>query len=397
MKRPATTNPAIVGFAFTVFFLTFGGNALFAQAPRATKTAPACSCENIAALQQELAVALALMDKHAAKARELRERYGASPKGDELAEARRNYARFENPPAAGEKPAPGSARDGLPPAPENSPAQVAFVPRGQKLFEAHARDNRNNPDSLAGIPEGVKYTPVGQPVPDTEQRKAIEDKFRKAGKDLCDHADEAATRAAMASGGACIGITRSLATHEASHQQTCRAMGYYAFMDRHPAQLADDEVRAYKAQVDALANEIRRILSKKNVKIISGTPGADPASLAKLQIRCALAINVSGKIDDLKLFGDVCDTAEAFTIKTAPNANFRLTPSSEKGGAYAYSGQAGGAHFHGSGGYTIELDGDAGTLTLDGAGRWNVTHPLGRSSKGGPEKLRVNKLRDGCA
>lgn len=359
--------------------------------------AAACSCENMAALQQELALALALMDKHAAKAAELREKYGVAPDGEKLTAARRDYERYENPPPPGEKPAPGSARDGLPPAPADSPAQIPYVPRGQKLFEAHARDDRNNPETLGGIPEAVKYTPEGRPLPDAVRRKEIEERFRKAGKDLCDHADAAATQRAITRGGVCAGISASLATHENAHQRTCRAMGYYAFAARGPAELADDETRAYKAQVDALAAEIRRVLAKKNVRVVAGQAGADPRSLMGIKVRCVLAVGVKGQIDDLKLFGEVCDTAEAFTIKTTPNANFRLTPSSEKTGSYVYSGNIAGAHFHGSGGYTLDIEGESGTLTLDGAGRWNVTHPLGKNSKGGPEKLKITRLRDGCA
>ena len=368
-----------------------------AQKAKAPAGAPACSCENFDALQQELALALALLDKHAAKAKDLREKYGDDPKGEKLAEARRDYERFEAPPKPGDTPAPGSARDGLPPAPAGSPAQIAFIPRGQKLFEAHARDDSNNPGNLKGVPEAVKYTPDGRPEPDLAARKEIEEKFRRAKQDLCDFADEAAMRKQTASGGACTGIGQSLSTHEATHQQTCRRMGYYAFSERSPAQLADDEVRAYKAQVDALAAEMRRVLAKKNVKLVSGAAGADPRSLLAVKIRCALALSVSGKIDDLKLFGEVCDAGEPFTIKTAPNANMRLTPTGEKTGTYAYNGTVGPARFYGSGGYTIDIGDATGTLTLDGSGRWFASVPgVGTASKGGPEKLKITKLRDGC-
>lgn len=360
--------------------------------------APACSCENFGALQQELAVAISLMDKHAAKAKELRDKYGDNPKDDQLAEARRDYERFEAEPKPGESPAPGSARDGLPPAPAGSPKQIRYEPRGQKLFAAHASDNRNNPDNLKGIPDGIRYTPIGRPEPDLAARKAIEEKFRKARLDLCDFADEEAMKKQTAAGGACGGIGSSLATHEGVHQQTCRRMGYYAFMDRSPAQLAEDEVKAYKAQVDALAAEMRKVLAKKNVKIVSGAPGADARSLLPVKVRCVLALSVSGQIDDLRLSGNVCDTGEPFTIKTAPNANMKLTPSDEKSGTYAYNGNVGPANFRGSGGYTIDIGETTGTLTLDGSGRWFATVPgIGTASKGGPEKLKITRLRDGCS
>ncbi len=387
-----------LGWTLVAFVLCLSAaSAQKAKAPPAPKGPAACTCENIGTLQQELALALALMDKHAAKARDLKEKYGEDPKEEQLSAARRDYERFEAPPRAGEKPAPGSARDGLPPASAGAPGEIAYVPRGRKLFAAHANDDRQNPDNLKGIPDAIQYTADGRPQPDLARRKAIEDKFRKAGQDLCGHADEAAVKKATEAGGVCAGLSQSLATHEAVHQKTCTTMGYYAFSERKPAQLAEDEVRAYKAQVDALAGEIRRVLAKKNVKLESGTPTADPRSLTGLKIRCVLALSVAGQIDDLKLFGQVCDTAQPFEIKTAPNANFRLTPESEKSGSYAYSGNAGGAHFFGSGRYTITIGEGAGTLVLDGSGRWNVRHPLGLANKGGPETLKVNKLPDGCA
>ena len=114
-------------------------------------------------------------------------------------------------------------------------------------------------------------------------------------------------------------------------------------------------------------------------------------------MRCALALTVVGQIDDLKLSDKVCDAAEAFTVKTSPNANFRFTPRDEKAGTYAYNGNAGGAQFFGNGGYTIELTQGKGSIVLDGAGRWQVRHPLGVSSKGGPERLRVTELPEGCS
>lgn len=76
--------------------------------------AAACTCEGLKSLQNELKLALILRDKHAAKAHDLREKYGAPPKDFAVNAARRDYEAFEAPPKKGEKPAPGSARDGLP-------------------------------------------------------------------------------------------------------------------------------------------------------------------------------------------------------------------------------------------------------------------------------------------
>lgn len=350
-----------------------------------------CKCENLKALQNELKIALLLHGKFAAKAEAMRAAYGENPKGSDLSAARRDYESFAGPPAPGVQPAAGSARDGLPRATPGAPGQIAFVPRGAELRRQHANDERT------GITEAIKVTPIGEYIPDVDRRRAIEQDFVRRRQDLCDHQDEAAVKASMAAGSVCAGIANALRIHEDTHQRTCRRMGFYAFNERGPVQLLDDEVLAYKAQIDALANEIRRILRQARTRITSGAAGADAASLLTIETRCAVAFTVAGNVDDLRFADKVCDAATAFTVKTSPNANFRFTPSSETRGTYAYSGQAGGGHFFGNGGYVVDLSQGKGSLILDGAGRWQVRHPLGVSSKGGPERLRITELPEGCS
>lgn len=356
-----------------------------APPPATDAFGPACRCENIKALQQELANALTLRDRHAAKAAELSQRYGDRPAGEKLAEARKDYRAFET--GSG----PGSAAQGLKQVAAGQAQAINYVPRGQALQEAHARDERK------GIPLAETWTADGRPEPDLEARRRIEEEYRKKGEDLCDHQDRAAVEKSAAAGAACGGAARALVAHEDSHQATCRRMGYYAFVNRSPAELARDEVAAYEGHVGALAAEIRRLLTQKKAKVTKGTPGADPRSLVDLDVRCAVAFAVKGQIDDLKLFGDVCDAAEPYTIKTSPNANMKLTPGAdEKSGSYAYRGVvAGAATFYGSGGYMLDMQ--AGRLVLDGSGRWWATNPVGTASKGGPETLRVKELPEGCS
>jgi hypothetical protein len=353
--------------------------------------AAACTCEGLKSVQNELKLALILRDKHAAKAGQLREKYGAPPKDFEINAARRDYEAFEAPPRNNEAPAPGSARDGLPPPTPGAPQEIKFVPRGAKL-----RENASNNSDKEGIPNATKRGDYYD-VPDLKLRREIEDRYRKAGKDLCAPEDEAAMKQATAQGSVCDGITKALQVHEAAHRNTCQRLGFYAFNERHAYEQAEDEVRAYQAQIDVLAGEIRRILAQKKTKVTSGSADATPESLVGIEVRCVLAFNVVGSVDDLKFSDRVCDSAESFTVKTSPNANFKFSPSGEKTGTYAYNGRAVGAQFYGSGGYVLDLQNGKGTLKLDGSGRWHVKAPMGQFSKGGPETLRATELPEGCS
>lgn len=364
--------------------------ALFALPAAPAAFAADCTCETLDALQNELKIALTLRDRHRDKARQLRDTYGDPPKDENISASRRDYHAFEDVPENGPVP-PGHVSEGLPRPTPGAPQAVKYVPRGTKLREM---GQRNVP---GGIESPVKVTPIGQEIPDVEARQRIEKAFRDRKQDLCDHEDEAGFKRAMASGSVCGAVTRALEVHEDTHRQTCRRMGFYGFADRYPAAMADDEVKAYQAQIDVLAADIRRILKQKKTKLVSGAPGGTPESLVDVKVRCALAFTAVGRIDDLTFNDKVCDAAEAFTVKTSPNANFRFTPTGEKAGTYAYRGNIVGATFYGSGGYRIDMTNGKGTLVMDGAGRWWVTHPKATASKGGPETLRLTELPEGCS
>lgn len=389
------------------FFLTvlFSAAIFAAPAPASaqknTRAKPApeaqpslCGCGDAGDLQRELALALALMNQYKEKARSLREKYGAQPQGDALAAALRAYAQFDVVPKQGEKPEPGSAWDGVPHRSDASP--VSYRPRGQELLQSHTADNRNNADNLKGIPAALKSITGGQPEPDQALRKSVEDKFRKAKQDLCDFADEAAMKSAMQKNKMCSGMNAGATAEIAAQQDACRASGFYSFSERSPAQRAEDKANAYKARVDAIQNDIRRIIKRTDVKMDNDTSNEDPRSLLSLQFTCALALSVSGQIDELKLSGNICDASKPFTIKTTPNVNLQMTPVNEKGGSYVYRGNVAGATFFGSGKYTLEVTGEAGSLTMDGAGQWHVQTPVGAFSKGGPETLKGRVLKSGC-
>ncbi|MGL4322859.1 MAG: hypothetical protein ACRCTD_02375 [Beijerinckiaceae bacterium] len=337
-----------------------------------------CACGDFSELQRELAQAIALKEKFEAKARALREQYGDQPHAEKLVAARRDYEAFMAEQAAGQ-------------------SSEKFTPLGQILMAAYVKDNRNSADNLKGIPAAVKSTADGATEPDLALRKRIEEKFRKAGKDLCGRAGDAAAPSTPENKAVCGGIKAGASAHENFQAANCRRTGYYAYADRPPAQAADDEAKAYQAKIDALKAEMERVAKGRSVKAENQPASDDPHRLLNLKISCTPALAVSGQIDDLKLADEVCDATVPFTIKTTPNANLRLTPVDAKSGTYAYRGNIAGATFFGSGSYTFNLGGDGGTLTLDGAGRWHAQTPMGTFSKGGPETLKVQMLPKGCS
>lgn len=359
-----------------------------APSPAASVPAPAgqtaCGCEQIAQLQQELRNALQLRDRHAAMATQLAGKYGDAPRGEALRDARTAYLAFETGDGA------GSAASGIVRTMANAPPAISYIPRGQKLQQDHARDDR------LGIPTAERWTADGRPEPDLDLRRKIEAEQRAAGNDLCEFENRAAIDQSATAGAVCLGIARAVVAHEDIHRATCRRMGYYAFAERSPIGLAQDEVGAYDTQIKMLADELRRVLGLPKTKITVGSSGSIEAMLA-VQAHCALAININGKIDDLVLKGRVCDTGETFRIPTMPEANMVLTPRDQLSGSYAYHGVVpGAAEFWGSGGYTISLENGKGGLILDGAGRWWARNPVGTASKGGPSPLPITEIREGC-
>ena len=87
---------------------------------------------------------------------------------------------------------------------------------------------------------------------------------------------------------------------------------------------------------------------------------------------------VRGSYNDLVINQVVCDVSKPFTLRgSGATAGIRLalTPSGDKGGAFAVGGSAGGVPWSGGGTYDIALDEAGGKLNLTGA--WRITTPVG--------------------
>lgn len=352
-------------------------------APASADASTQCACDNVKSLQQELRNAMTLRQRHADKQAELIRKYGANPKGGDLLQANNDYKNFE------EGSGPGTAIDGITATVPGAPTAIGYVPRGQALQEAHAKDPSK------GIPLAEKWV-NDILVPDLEQRARIEAEYRAKGQDLCEHQDAKAVESSAKASAACAGIARILIEHEASHQATCRKMGYYAFAERKPAERAADEVVAYDKQIAQLTAELQKVLASKKTRIKNKPLSPGVEGLLAAQTECVIAVKVVGQIDDLKLTGTICDTAQESKLKGNLPINFTLTPTDTYSGAYAYRGRAAGTDFWGSGGYAFELNDGKGTLTLDGSGRWWAKNPAGQASKGGPETLKATEIKEGC-
>lgn len=342
-----------------------------------------CSCENVAALRQELRNAITLKQRYTDKRAALENKYGSDPKGGELIQAELEAESFSK----GD--GPGTALDGITRPADGGSADIKYIPRGQALQEAHDRDSRN------GIPFAKKWVNDIE-VPDLEMRKKIEAEWRAKGQDLCDHQTEGEIEKAASDGAVCKGVADIIINHERAHQNTCRKMGYYAFADRKPLARYDDEIAAYDQQIKGLSAELQKVLASKKTRITNKplAPGVEGLLAAKAE--CLIAVQVSGRIDDLKLSGTICDTAEEAKLKGNLPINFVMKPTDKMTGSYSYRGRAVGTDFWGSGNYQYDLSVGAGTLTLDGSGGWWAKNPAGTASKPGPEKLKATELPNGC-
>ena len=322
-------------------------------------SAGACSCQHVSALKQEIARVLLLRDRHAAKRDQITKRLGANPDYSAVLAAKEDYLRFET--GSG----PGSAAEGLPPVAKDAPQAVQYTPRGAALLEEHSKGEGK------GIPLYDDFPPGGDTrVKDVKKRKAEEDKWKKAKKDLCDFEDEKAVKETTAAGAACDGIARAALVHEQTHRATCRKMGFYAFWERGPADLAADEVRAYEAELAVLSSEMARVLKAKTTRVIRAAAGACPQCFLNVEAECIRAYDVSGGAGGVQIKDRVCNIYEAYTLTSHGESKvlFQMAPTQEANGQYAYSGTGGGATFAGTGSYSVALSDVGGGLTMNSDG-----------------------------
>jgi hypothetical protein len=347
--------------------------------------ADACSCEHVGALKSEIARVLQLRDRHAAKRDELAKRLGDNPDATAIQAAKEDYLRFET--GSG----PGSAAEGLPPVAPDAPQAVAYVPRGAGLLQAHAMDERN------GIPLYDDFPPGGDTrVKDVKKRKAEEDKWRKRKKDLCDFEDEKAVKESTAAGAACDGIARAALVHEQTHRATCRGMGFYAFWERGPVDLAADEVRAYEAELAVLASEMARVLKAKTTRVIRAAAGACPQCYLSVEAECIRAYDVSGGLGGVQIKDRVCNIYETYSLTSRGQSKvvFQMAPTNDANGQFVYSGTGGGATFAGTGRYSVALGDAGGTLTMHSGGTATVNGQVVQDD--GSVSLKMTPLEKKC-
>lgn len=199
----------------------------------------ACACSDLEALQQEIENARTLRDRHAAKAAEIADAMARGAGRDRLAS---DYAAWEK----------GAAGAGIvPTAGDGSVPAISYVPAG--VAEVGVSIHYEDYQSWTTAADGREVMRV-----DPAKAKALEERLRKQGKDLCEFSDLDAVRRGAAATSPCREVEQLVLRHEEHHRDTCRKMGFFAFFERTPDQLAADEVAAYDAQLAAL----RKLLGK---------------------------------------------------------------------------------------------------------------------------------------
>jgi hypothetical protein len=121
--------------------------------------------------------------------------------------------------------------------------------------------------------------------------------------------------------------------------------------------------------------------------------GVGRATLA-FDTKLAKAYRIEGGADEFHGVGTVCSLAEPFNVEGS-GVVVRFTPSSERGGSYAYSGTMSGFAVFGNGTYKVSADGETAVgITATGPG--SVKTPMGTQSRVGTEQYTLTPLENGC-
>jgi len=230
--------------------------------------APDCSCEHYDVLQQELENAVKLRDAHRAKADEMERRQQA---GESPGTLKREYSGWESDASKG-------AGAGVVATTGSKQEAIGYVPRGAAVI-----------DQISGWTSPTTRNGYTTDEYDAAKAHAIEDTYKKDGKDLCDFADEAAVRKSAEATSVCSGISKVLVDHEESHRATCRRMGYIAFFMRSAAELARDEVKAYDQQIVALEQAIAKSLKGAELQFEDETKSTWSAQMMNFRYAFATA------------------------------------------------------------------------------------------------------------
>lgn len=215
----------------------------------------ACSCGDFDKLQQELDNAMELRDRHARRAAQMEQDLKAGKSRDAVAKEYRDWE-------TGKVSSGKGAADGI----------VAVAPaKGGKGVEAiqytPAGVHLINPDNvLSEYKSWVKVDGAEVLRFDPQKACATEEKYRKAGHNLCEFANRAEVERSAESTSLCKEIKDILVRHEESHRATCNQMGYFDFVQRSPVDLALDEVKAYDQQIADLRKLLGKVLQGAEVQ-----------------------------------------------------------------------------------------------------------------------------------
>ncbi len=186
------------------------------QPARSTVAFAECNCSHLEKLQVELRNAQKLQQSFRNKIPELR---SMSPEQSVI-----ELNRF----------AKGDARRGLEPPATPGSAEFDYVAYGDTLYDSSKPPATATNESLCRLSNDAELS------------------LQRVLKDT-----------------ACDGIGNSIKAHEAVHHATCLQRGYVNFFKRNGAELAEDEVAAYGAQINALKAEIIKVLERAQVTVIS--------------------------------------------------------------------------------------------------------------------------------
>lgn len=209
----------------------------------------ACTCQHFDLLKQEIDNAEILRDRHAKKAQEIADAYNNNHDlRDHLEKEYEKWAKEEA----------GKDIHGTTP---GDPERFPFVPSGVDIFNADVAGSLQ--DWVSDGHGGQVYRFIPSKV----------DAYEKLHPDLCEPKGGSKFWDSLKNSGPCKEVGDINALHERTHYDTCKKKpgvansGFvYFWRGRPPQGLAEDEVKAYSAQIAALRQLLKKVLNGAKVQ-----------------------------------------------------------------------------------------------------------------------------------